>query len=389
MRIDLNSLHLRVVQGEGAVGRIGEIAAGLGATRPLVVTDRGIVEAGHVDTALSSLRQRGLTPSVFDGVHENPTTTDVRACVDSAQSHAADLLIGLGGGSSMDAAKGCNFILTNGGEMKDYRGTEKASRPMLPFIAVPTTAGTGSECQRFALISDPGTHQKMACGDRKALAKVAILDPALTLTQPPFVSACSGMDAVTHAVETAVTRPRTEASAAYSMEAFRLLAKNLTRVQEAPDDIDARAAVQIGAALAGTAIEHSMLGAAHSAANPLTAHFDVVHGQAVGNMLPAIVRFNGKDAAVERQYDELVRAGRLTSGEARDSAGEILAEWLEALLHRLGLKRGLSAFGATESALPGLGEEAAGQWTARFNPRAVAAEDFHAFYAGLLADNTT
>jgi len=387
MRIDLDSLHLRIVQGEGAVGRVGELASGFGLSRPLVVTDRGIVEAGHVDVVLSSLTRSGLTPTAFDMVHENPTTSDVLACVESAQAHSADMLIGLGGGSSMDAAKGCNFILTNGGEMKDYWGQEKAQRPMLPLIAVPTTAGTGSECQQFALISDPDTHQKMACGDSKALARIAILDPALTLTQPPFVSACSGMDAVTHAIETAVTRPRTESSTKYSMEAFRLLAINLPQVVEAPDDLDAREAVQIGAALAGTAIEHSMLGAAHSAANPLTAHFDVVHGQAVGNMLPAVVRFNGKDPSVERQYEELVNVGRLTSNVVAD-AGEILAEWLEALLDHLGLKTELSACGVTEDALPGLGKQAASQWTAQFNPRAVTAQDFSAFYAGVLAYTT-
>jgi alcohol dehydrogenase len=389
MRIDLNSLHVRVVQGEGGVRRLGELAAEYDASRPLVVTDGGIVEAGHVGAALTSLKERGLIPAVFDAVHENPTTNDVLACVESAQSHGADLLIGLGGGSSMDAAKGCNFILTNGGEMKDYLGIDKAQRPMLPFIAVPTTAGTGSECQRFALISDPDTHQKMACGDSKALARVAILDPALTLTQPEFVCACSGMDAVTHAVESAVTRPCTEVSRSYSIEAFRLLAMNLPRVVEAPDDLDARAAVQIGAALAGAAIEHSMLGAAHSAANPLTAHYNVVHGQAVGNMLPTVVRFNGEDEAVAQQYNELVRVGRLTNGEDFADACETLAVWLEALLDHLGLKKEISAYGVTEDALPGLAKEAAGQWTAQFNPRDVSVDVFRNFYSGIMTENTT
>ena len=181
----------------------------------------------------------------------------------------------------MDTAKGCNFVLTNGGEMKDYWGVGKATKDMLPFIAVPTTAGTGSECQSFALISDDSTHMKMACGDRKALAKVALLDPELTISQPPSVTSCTGIDAIAHALEAAVTLKRNDFSARHSRMAFTLLTDNLQKVLLEPDDLDARGAVLLGASHAGAAIEQSMLGAAHSMANPLTANRGVVHGQAV------------------------------------------------------------------------------------------------------------
>lgn len=183
----------------------------------------------------------------------------------------------------------------------------KASKSMLPLIAIPTTAGTGSECQSFALISDAVTHAKMACGDPKAMAKVAILDPELTLSQPPRVTACTGIDAVAHAVESAVTRKRNDTSQQYSRVAFGLLSESLPRVLQTPDDLEARGRMLLGAAFAGTAIEHSMLGAAHSAANPLTAHFDVIHGQAVGLMLPHVVRFNGEDEVIAEAYAQLVK----------------------------------------------------------------------------------
>ena len=175
----------------------------------------------------------------------------------------------------MDTAKGCNFLLTNGGRMEDYWGVGKATRPMLPLIAIPTTAGTGSECQSFALITHPQTHVKMACGDPKAAARVAILDPELTLTQPPAVAAATGMDALSHAVETAVTRRRNPISQMLSREAFRLCARGLQAGLRAIRDghCDARGDVLLGAALAGMAIENSMLGAAHAAANPLTARY--------------------------------------------------------------------------------------------------------------------
>src|SRR5207247_5413533 len=146
--------------------------------------------------------------------------------------------------------------------MQDYWGVGKASRPMLPLIAIPTTAGTGSECQSFALIADEHTHQKMACGDPKAAARVAILDPALTVSQPPRVTACTGIDAIAHAVETAVTKKRNPLSLMYSHEAFKLTLGSFERVLSHPLDLEPRGRMLLGSALAGTAIEHSMLGAA-------------------------------------------------------------------------------------------------------------------------------
>ena len=199
----------RVVFGVESVERVGELAAELSARKILLVTDPGIVSAGHAGRVIALLETQGLQVVCFDQVEENPTTQCVGRCVEVARSAGIDTIVGLGGGSSMDTAKGCNFILTNGGQMKDYWGVGKAKLPMLPLIAIPTTGGTGSECQSFALITDEGTHQKMACGDPKAAARIAILDPALTVSQPARVTACSGIDAIAHAVETAVTKRRT------------------------------------------------------------------------------------------------------------------------------------------------------------------------------------
>lgn len=364
----------RLVVGAGTLGRIGEIASALGGKRALVVTDRGIVAAGHAEKACDFLRAAGLAVCVDDQVRENPTTADVARCVGIAAEAGADILIGLGGGSSMDTAKGANFILTNGGEMRDYWGVGKASKPMLPLIAVPTTSGTGSECQSAALIADEVTHQKMACLDLKAAARVAILDPVLTLSQPARVTACTGVDALAHAVESAVTKKRTPLSAMFSKEAFRICADSLPRVLGEPADIAARARMQLGAAYAGLAIEYSMLGGAHSMANPLTAHHGVVHGQAVGIVLPGIVRFN---ANVPGIYDDLLSANGL-----RDA--EDLASALERILALSGLAAPLREFGVTADGVPALAAEAAQQWTANFNPRPITAGDFEKLYSAAL-----
>ena len=174
----------RIVFGVGALARLGEVARELGGTRPLLVTDPGLWAAGHPQRAAESLRAAGLEVIVFDAVEENPTTRHVAAALETARTGRIDLIVAVGGGSSMDCAKGVNFLLTNGGAMTDYKGFGKATKPMLPSIAVPTTAGTGSEGQSFALIADEKTHLKMACGDRKAAFRVALLDPALTVSQP-------------------------------------------------------------------------------------------------------------------------------------------------------------------------------------------------------------
>lgn len=373
------TLHLRLVFGNGTLNQLGKLAAEHGAGKVLLVTDPGIRAVGHVGRAQASLEAAGLAVAIYDQARENPTTECVAECVELARSEGIDFIVGLGGGSSMDTAKGCNFLLTNGGEMKDYWGVGKASKPMLPLIAIPTTAGTGSECQSFALISDAVTHAKMACGDPKAMAKVAILDPELTLSQPPRVTACTGIDAVAHAVESAVTRKRNDTSQQYSRVAFGLLSESLPRVLQTPDDLEARGRMLLGAAFAGTAIEHSMLGAAHSAANPLTAHFDVIHGQAVGLMLPHVVRFNGEDETVAAIYSALVEGTAAASSNGAP-AYESLAAALEGFMDVASLPRDLAACGVDAAQLEVLSEEAAGQWTASFNPRDITATDFSALY---------
>jgi len=262
----------------------------------------------------------------------------------------------------------------------------KATKPMLPMIAVPTTAGTGSECQSFALIADADSHQKMACGDAKAAPAVALLDPILTLTQPRQVTADTGIDALAHAIETAVTTKRNEISTLYSREAFKLIASNLDLVLQQPDDIEARGRMQLGAAFAGLAIESSMLGAAHSAANPLTAHFNVIHGRAVGLMLPHVMRFNAVLPAAARAYEDLARAARLAdNGDGAHKAVDALVARVESLLNRANIPRSARDCGVEDASITTLATEAAGQWTATFNPRKATAKDFESLFAGAMA----
>lgn len=369
----------RIVFGPDRVEALGELAAGLNAKRALVVSDPGVIEAGHSQRGIDSLKAAGLSTFLFDRVHENPTTADVDAGVAFARDCQPDLLVGLGGGSSMDCAKGINFLFTNGGRMADYWGIGKAKQPMLPMIAVPTTAGTGSEAQSFALISDAETHVKMACGDPKAACRIALLDPKLTLTQPPRVTALTGIDALSHALETYVTKKRNPVSLAFSREAWRLIARNFGRVLDEPQNLDARGAMQLGACFAGLAIENSMLGAAHALANPLTAQYGIVHGQAIGLMLPHVIRFNGEEFS--HWYRELLDATAGDEGFPLPADGvEGLANFIADLVTKAGLAGRLSDVGIEHDRLEHLAADAARQWTKNFNPREVGESDLNALY---------
>jgi alcohol dehydrogenase len=279
------------------------------------------------------------------------------------ENSPVDLIIGLGGGSPMDVAKGINFLLTNGGKMEDYWGSNKATKPMLPSIGIPTTAGTGSEAQSYALISQDGTHRKMACGDIKVRFRAIILDPVLTVTAPRNVTAISGIDAITHAVETLVTKHRNPFSQMHSREAWRLLSHSFETVLNDPKNLQARADMLLGSYFAGVAIEHSMLGAAHACANPLTARYGVQHGIAVGVMLPSVIRFNWPE--VSNLYSSL---------------SNTLADRILDFQKAGNLPQKLKECGVHENTLLELAKDAETQWTGKHNPRPLTEKDFLFLY---------
>ena len=357
----------RVVFGAGAIERLGEIARELNFRRTLLVADHGLVASGHVDEAVGPLQNAGVEIIRFHDFEVNPDSKMVEHGTAFVAPLNIDSIIGLGGGSSLDCAKGINFLLTNGGRMSDYRGYGKATQRMLPMIAIPTTAGTGSEAQSYALISDAETHAKMACGDPKAGFRVALLDPALTVSQPRSITATSGFDAIAHAVETYVTTKRNPLSELFSREAWRLLEANYERVLTEPDNLEARGAMQLGAYYAGVAIENSMLGATHACANPLTARYGTAHGAAIAMLLPSVVRWNQSVAA--NDYAKLLSWSSIGGKRNDETATEALARRLEGLAEAGGLRTSLRASGVTESEITQLASEAAEQWTGTFNPR--------------------
>jgi alcohol dehydrogenase len=348
----------RVVFGAGEFARLGEVARELGGTRCLLVADPGIVEAGYAPEAMRSLKARRMTVHGFHEFQANPTSAMAEAGGAFAGPLGIDLIVAVGGGSSLDCAKAINFLLSNGGRMKDYWGYGKAARPMLPMIAVPTTAGAGSEAQSSATLIDSESGSRMACGDGKASFRVAILDPKLTTSQPPALAAATGYDALSHALETLVTARQTALSECFSRSAWRLLYSGFERMLGNPEDLEARGAMLLGAHFGGLAIENSNLGAAHACAYPLTDHFGLAHGAAVALVLAQVVEWNGDVP------------GGSSAGRYRELYPGDLPARLRELAELAGLAANLRDAKIPEEALPRLAEEAATQWTGRFNPRA-------------------
>jgi alcohol dehydrogenase len=375
-------LQPRLIFGAGTIKRLGELSRELGFRRTLLVADRGLVDSGHVDEAVAPLRETEIEVFRFHDFEANPDTRMIEAGRAFAADLDVDSIIGLGGGSSLDCAKGINFLLTNGGRMQDYRGHGKALQPMLPMIGIPTTSGTGSEAQTYALISDAHTHEKMACGDRKAAFQLALLDPALTVSQPWSITATSGFDAIAHAVETYVATKRNPLSEIFSRQAWTLLERNYERVLTQPDDIEARGAMQLGAYYAGVAIENSMLGATHACANPLTARYGTTHGAAIAMLLPSVVRWNGPVAA--DSYAELLTLSSWKPSSRKQNPTELLAQRLEQLAAAGGLDGGLRKAGIPTTDLPILAAEAAKQWTGSFNPQPFDSKGALEVYEGAL-----
>jgi alcohol dehydrogenase len=366
---------------------LGELARELGARKILVVSDQGVVNAGLFERGKRSLEQFQLIVEGFHEFAENPNTNNVNLGLIAAQKFKPDLIVGLGGGSSMDCAKGINFLYSCGGRMQDYWGIGKATGPMLPMIAVPTTSGTGSETQSFALISDADTHVKMACGDPGAACMVAVLDPELTVTQPNRVTSLTGIDAITHALETYVCNKRTPMSECFSLEAWERLIVGFPAVLQNPNDLQGRSEMQLGACFAGMAIEASMLGAAHALANPLTAYLGTPHGQAVGLMMPHVIRFNAQ--VVGDRYARLVRSCSMAANTHSD-ASTILSELVTNWLTQAGLSTNLRTLNGwpphqeSASFIEKLADMAAKQWTASFNPRSLSKTDFMELYSAAI-----
>ena len=303
--------------GGGAVDEIGEVVAGLGLARPLVVTDKFLVGTGAVDRMVAQLEAAGLQPAVFAETVPDPTTASLEAGVAAVAEHDADCVIGFGGGSPMDTAKALGLLARQGGHMRDYKAPRDNIGPALPVIAVPTTAGSGSEATQFTVISDSETDEKMLCPGLAFLPVAAIVDYRLTLTMPPRLTADTGVDALTHAIEAYVSRKANPFSDSLALVAIGTIGQVLRRVYADGQDAEARERMMLAATQAGIAFSNSSVALVHGMSRPIGAHFHVAHGLSNAMLFPAVTEFS-VDAA-ESRYADCARALGATSADASDA----------------------------------------------------------------------
>ncbi|MDT8275248.1 iron-containing alcohol dehydrogenase [Roseomonas mucosa] len=375
----------RIVVETGGLDRLGTLMAGLGAKRVAIVCDRGIVEGGLAARARSALTAAGLTARVLDGVQADPPVATVRATLAAARDFAADGVVGLGGGSSLDTAKLVALLLRSGQAVEELYGQDKAQGPRLPLIQVPTTAGTGSEVTWASVVTSE-RNEKQAIYAPQLLPDIALLDAGLTLGMPPRVTAATGLDAMVHAVEAYTSRTRKNpVSDALAVKALALLGGNLRRVVADGTDLPAREAMLEGAMLAGMAFVNASVAAVHALSYPLGARFHVPHGHSNALVMGPVFRFNLPAAA--EVYAEL--APCLLPGRrfvsAREAAEAFVAA-LEELAGSVGLETRMSQLGVTEADLPGMAEEVVGglQRLLANNPRDMVREDVVAMYRAVL-----
>src|SRR5271167_271555 len=314
----------------GAVRQVADVLAKFGLSRPLVVTDPFMVSSGHVRNVLDPLVAAGLAVSVFSDPVPDPTDTVIEAGVVELDKGDFDCLIGFGGGSPIDTAKAMAILAAGGGKMRDYKAPFAADKGALPVIAVPTTAGTGSECTRFTVITDTERDEKMLIAGLGALPLAALVDYELTYSVPPRTTADTGVDSLTHALEAYVSRRANPISDALALSAMSLIGANIRTAYAEPRNAAAREAMMLGATEAGLAFSNSSVALVHGMSRPIGAHFHVPHGLSNAMLLPAITRFSVPGA--EARYAEAARRiGFAASTEGDPTAAAKLISGLEKL----------------------------------------------------------
>ncbi|WP_428565573.1 MAG: iron-containing alcohol dehydrogenase [Solidesulfovibrio sp. DCME] len=357
----------RIYYGERSLEQVGAEAAGLG-KKALVVTGRSSsTKNGSLDRVCGLLKHAGLAATPFPRVESDPSLTTVTAGADLAREHGCDVLVALGGGSAMDAAKGIGCLLANPGELAALEGAT-GLRPGPPLIAIPTTAGTGSEVTKVSVLTDTARHYKLLLVGPTLMPSVAILDPELTASMPPAVAAATGMDALTHAVEAYLSKLANPFSDALALAAIEAIAANLPLVVAAPDNTPARAAMLHAQLQAGQAFSNASVGLVHAMSRPMGARFGVPHGVANALLLPVVAAYN-RPACPARLARIAQALGRRTDGLDLGRASRLAAEALAELAAELPLPRSLAAVGVDVEDLEDMAREAAENGSSRVNPR--------------------
>lgn len=379
-RLDLRPLP-RIVFGAGSAGTLAKEVTALGGRHAVVVTDKGLVNAGVIAPIVERLDGAGITTTVFDGVEPNPTTENVLAGGEAARGHEDPVIIAIGGGSSLDAAKAIGLSASNPGPAESLTVGNTVANPSPPIIAVPTTAGTGSENNMFSLITGGG--RKLYIAHASTLPRLSVLDPTLTLGLPKVPTATCGMDVLTHAMEALVARRGSPYSDGVALEAIRMVAQNLPTAFAQGTDLEARSQLLLASNMASIAFGYAGLGACHGAGHPLSARYGLAHGQTLATLLPAVMELN-MDVS-EAKYARAAFAlgvgelGRSDADNARAAVGAV-----RELRAKVETDKTLTQLGVPEDGIDQLVQDAMADFVTAGNPKRVTPEDMAALYRSAL-----
>lgn len=371
--------------GPGARKMLPEAIERLGKKKALVVTDPGLVKFGVAGMVTDVLDKAGISYEVFSDVKPNPTVTNVTNGIEAFRKAGADMIVAIGGGSSIDTAKGIGIVISNPdfADIVSLEGCAPTKNKSVPIIALPTTAGTAAETTINYVIIDEEKQKKMVCVDPNDIPAVAIIDAELMYSLPKSLTAATGMDALTHAIEGYITKGAWEMSDMFEIEAVRMIARYLPVAVEEPDNADARNGMAVAQYIAGMAFSNVGLGLVHGMANPLGSLFDVPHGVANALLLPTIMRFN-KEECLDK-YPAIARAmGVDTDGMTAEQASDAACEAVQALALKVGIPQHMAELGITENDIPRLAEQALADVCTPGNPRDVTLDQIVELYRSVL-----
>lgn len=368
-----------MVFGLDSLAEAGFCAGRLGARRPFVVTDAGLIEAGWVAELLHHLREVGLAPQVWTGVTPNTKDHEITAGHERYVETGADVIIGIGGGSVLDAAKGIAILSGNGGSIHDYAGVDLVQKPIPPLLMIPSTAGTGSDVSQFCIVTDTAKAVKMTIMGRSIVPDISLTDPRLLTTMPQDLAAATGLDALTHAIEAFVSLGHNPLADGHALSAARLVANALRRNVEAPGDEKARLWMAQASLEAGLAFSNSILGATHAMSHQVGGLLDLPHGVINGVLLPHVIRFNA--TVVPERFAALAQAMGLPVAHVPDAvAAEMLADFVQDLAASVGAPRRLGTLGVTTADVARMSATAVEDACLATNPRPADIDDIASIF---------
>ena len=371
--------------GPGARKELPGVVERLGFKKALVVTDKGLMQFGVAKMVLDVLDEAGIAYDIFDDVKPNPTVTNVKSGIEACQKAEADFIVAIGGGSSMDTAKGIGIVVNNPefSDIVSLEGVADTKKKSLPIIALPTTAGTAAETTINYVIIDESRQAKMVCVDPNDIPVCAIIDAELMYSLPKGLTAATGMDAMTHAIEGLITKAAWEMSDMFELKVIEMIHKYLPMAVNDPKNPEGRNGMAVAQYIAGMAFSNVGLGVDHGMAHPLSALFDVPHGVACAMLLPTVMRFNAPVSLAK--YEQIAKAvGVWQEGMTLEQAADAACKAIEDLSAVVGINKHLTDLGITEKDIPALAEQAINDVCTPGNPREVTKDDIISLYHKIL-----